>query len=65
MKYVQIQQERQQHGVNEILLMSLLTLNRFYAFSGISVVDFEQVNASWVKLYHNTLNSLVIGKYLF
>ena len=65
MKYVQIQQQRQQQGVNEILLMSLLTLNRFYTFSGISVVDFEQVNASWVKLYHTTLNSLVIGKYLF
>ena len=26
----------------------LLTLNRFYTLSGVSIVDLEQVNACWV-----------------
>ena len=31
------------------LVFLLLTSNRFYSFCGFSIVDFEQVHASWVK----------------
>ena len=32
---------------NKDFKIELLTLNIFYIFSGVSVVDFEQVNISW------------------
>ena len=33
-----------------VLVFLLLTLNIFYTFSSVSVDDFEQVNASWVRI---------------
>ena len=47
MKYVQILQQKHQNDINEVLVFLFLTLNMFHIFSSLSIVDFEQVNASW------------------
>ena len=38
-------------------LVFLLTLNIFHTFFSVSIVDFEQINASWGYWYENTLDS--------
>ena len=50
MKYVQILQQKHQNDISEVLVFLFLTLNMFHIFSSLSIVDFEQVNASWDEL---------------
>ena len=41
-------QSQKKKPVNDVLLViSLLTLNIFYTFSSVSIVDFEQTDVSW------------------
>ena len=48
---VQNWHKRHQNNVIDVILVSLLlTLNKFQAGSNVSIVDFEQVNASRVLL---------------
>ena len=37
----------QKHVIDVVLVFLLSTLNRCHAFSGVSIVSFEQVNACW------------------
>ena len=34
--------------VGDVLVSLLLTLNIFHTFSSVSIVNFEQINSSWV-----------------
>ena len=34
-----------------VLVLLLLSFNIYYTFSSASIVDFEQVDVSWVKLF--------------
>ena len=45
--YVQRQQEKYQNVIDVVLVFLVLTLNIFHNFFSVSIVDFEQVNASW------------------
>ena len=38
------------HVTDVVLVFLLLTLNIFHNFSNVSIVDFEQVNITWVGL---------------
>ena len=40
-----------------VLVSLLLTLNKFHVLLGVSIVDFEQVNVSWVCEICSTLHS--------
>ena len=55
MKYVQrLQQKHQNDLIDIVLVFLLLTLNYFISFSSVSIVDFEEVNVSWVANYRIT-----------
>ena len=38
-----------EHVIDAVLVPLLLSLNKFYTLFGVSIVDFEQVNADWDK----------------
>ena len=57
--FVQIQQWKHQEKVIDVVLMSLLlTLNNFHTFYGSSIVDIDQVNASWEETNSQDSNKL-------
>ena len=50
---------KHQNDVNDIVLVFLLlTLNTFRFFLSVSIVDFEQVNVSWLGLYQTSMMEL-------
>ena len=50
---------KHQNDVNDIVLVFLLlTLNIFHFFFSVSIVDFEQVNVSWLGLYQTSMMEL-------
>ena len=42
-----VDKKDQKHVIDVVLVFLLSTLNRCHAFSGVSIVSFEQVNACW------------------
>ena len=42
--------KKDRDDVTAIVLVFFLTLNRLSQGSGVSIVDFEQVNAGWVQI---------------
>ena len=52
MKFIKISSKKHQKYVIEVLLVSLfLTLTDFTNCSGISIIDFQQVNVDWLRYY--------------
>ena len=78
-KYVQIQQWKHQNDVIVVVLVTYLTLfssvpispfqTYFTSFSSVFVVDFEQLNVSWVMLLlltvtmHFSLENILINDF--
>ena len=66
--------KKQQNDVRDVIfLFWLLTLNIFHFFSGVSIIDSEQINVSWdsmevlsPRIYGTSYkNQLKIGLYIF
>ena len=54
-----VRKKKHQNNVTEvILLFLLLTLKIFQPFSSVSIIEFEQVNVSWVKDTSSSSNLL-------
>ena len=53
------QNTRRRHDV--VLVLLLLTLNIFYTFFSVSILDFEQVNVSWEVCFLH-INPLSVTK---
>ena len=50
---LKVNKKHQNDFIGIVLVFCLLTLNIFHTFSyGVSIVDFEQVNLSWLVKYY-------------
>ena len=50
---LKVNNKHQNDFIGIVLVFCLLTLNIFHTFSyGVSIVDFEQVNLSWLVKYY-------------
>ena len=43
-----VNNKKAQNDIKDVVLVFFLTLNIFRTISSVSIVDFEQVNGSWV-----------------
>ena len=51
-----LKQKHHNNVIGVVLVFLLLILNIFYTFSSAFIVDFEQVNVSWVCIFFTIIN---------